>query len=450
MPEHVIKRGLNIPVRGAASGEPQQLELPETVAYAPTEFRGVVPRLIHREGVRVKRGTPIFHDKQRSDIVFVSPVSGVVKEIRRGHRRVITDYVIQVDGDEKESFQSFSLGELKTVSREIAHQALLASGLWMSLRTRPLNKVADPSVTPQSILVSGFETGPLQPGAGDLIAPDDRDALQAGIYALKALTDGPVCLTVGPDGHSALTGLDGVELHKFSGPHPAGDPSVQVSHCCPPRGDNVVWWTRAWDLLEIGRLLLSGEFPNERIYAAVGDGVQQPRFVKTLLGAPLQDIVGVTHERSLRWIRGSVLTGEAVESDRWASYYTRAVHLLPDEAPQRLFGWALPSMGVFSFHRLFLSGFSTPKGAVSMNTAVNGGHRAIVPIGVYNKVVATPDILPNFLFKSILAGDLAEALELGLLDLSEEEAALCTYVCPSKIEFGPILRQGLELYEREA
>jgi len=450
MPEHVIKRGLNIPIQGAASGEPLQLELPPTVAYAPTEFRGIVPRLILREGAKVKRGTPIFHDKLRSEIQFVSPVSGVVKEIRRGRRRVITDYVIELDGDEQESFKSYSLGQLKSIERESAMESLLASGLWMSLRTRPLDKVADPSVLPQAIVVSGFETGPLQPDANALITPDDRDAVQAGVYAMKALTDGPVCLSVGPDGHSALTGLDGVEVHKFRGPHPAGDPAVQVSHICPPRGDGVVWWVRAWDLMEIGRHLLSGHFPNERIYAAVGDGVQKPRYVKTLVGAPLQSIVGDTHERSVRWIRGSVLTGEAVEPDRWASFYTRAVHILPDEAPQRIFGWALPSLGMYSFHRLFLSGFIPPSGRVSMNTALGGGPRAIVPIGAYRKVIATPDIVPDFLFKSILAGDLVEALELGLLDLSEEEAALCTYICPSKIEFGDILRQGLDQYEREA
>jgi Na+-transporting NADH:ubiquinone oxidoreductase subunit A len=241
-----------------------------------------------------------------------------------------------------------------------------------------------------------------------------------------------------------------VELHKFSGPHPAGDPAVQVSHVSPPKGGGVVWWVRAWDLLEIGRLLLSGEFSNERVYAAVGDGVQSPRLVKTVLGAPLQHIVGDTHEQDLRWIRGSVLTGESVDSSRWASFYSRAIHLLPDVAPQNVLGWALPNFGTYSFHRAFLSGFSTPKNPVTMNTAVWGGHRAIVPIGVYRKVVATPDIMPDFLFKAILAGDLTESIELGLLDLSEEEAALCTYICPSKVEFGEILRQGLDQYEREA
>jgi Na+-transporting NADH:ubiquinone oxidoreductase subunit A len=339
---------------------------------------------------------------------------------------------------------------LKSVTREEMGPLLLASGLWASLRTRPLNKVADPADTPQAIIVSGYETGPLQPGADALITPDDRDALQAGIYALKAMTDGNVSLAVGPEGHAALTGLDEVEVHKFSGPHPAGDPSVQVSFIAPPRGSGVVWWVRAWDLLQIGRQLLSGEFSNERVYSAVGDGAQRPRLVKTLLGAPLEHIVGETHDRPLRWIRGSVLTGESVDSSRWASFYSRAIHLLPDEVPRKMFGWALPELGTYSFHRAFLSGFSTPKNPVAMNTAVWGGHRAIVPIGVYRKVVATPDIMPDFLFKAILAGDLPEAIELGLLDLSEEEAALCTYICPSKIEFGEILRQGLELYEREA
>ena len=406
--------------------------------------------MILREGAKVKRGTPVFHDKASPEIVFTSPVSGVVKEIRRGYRRVITDYVIEVDGDDKESFKTYSLSELQSAEGEAIRELLLGSGLWAMLRTRPLNKVARPEQKPQAIIIAGHETGPAQPGADVLVTPDDRDALQAGVYAMRAMTDGGVHLAVGPEGHPALTGLDAVEVHKFSGPHPAGDPAVQVSYISPPKGSGVVWWVRAWDLMEIGRMLLTGEFPNERIYAAVGDGVQAPRLVKTVLGAPLTHVVGDTHDRDLRWIRGSVLTGESVESDRWASYYSRAVHLIPDQATQNILGWALPNFGMYSFHRAFLSGFGNPKNPVSMDTTVWGGHRAIVPIGVYQKVVATPDIMPSFLFKAILAGDLGESLELGLLDISEEEAALCTYICPSKIEFGDILRQGLDLYEREA
>jgi Na+-transporting NADH:ubiquinone oxidoreductase subunit A len=451
MSDHVLNRGLDIPIKGRATGDAVQLETPNTAAYAPTELRGIVPRMAVREGDTVKSGSVLFYNKAYPAMVFRSPLAGSLTEIRRGKRRVITDVVVEGGGEGVESFRSYSSSELATLSRPDAVEAILATGLWAHLRTRPLDKVAHPEEEPQSIFIGAMDTGPLQLGATALLADDDGEALQAAVNALSNLTDGKIflCERSGA-GHPALSTVNGVERHAFRGPHPAGDPSVQINLVDPPRGSGQVWYLRAWEAVLIGNALLSGTFPVERTYAAVGAGVASPRIVKTILGAPMSHIVGETTEGPQRWIRGSVLSGEAVDAGRWASFSARAVHVLPNTVPRSILGWALPALGNWSFHKAFLSGFTKATREYDLRPGLFGGERAMVPVGFYGKVVATPDILVDFLFKAIISGDLEESIKLGLLDLSQEEAALCTFICPSKIEFDVILREGLDLYEAEA
>lgn len=451
MPLHVVKRGLDIPILGRATGEPVQIEAPARVAYTPTEFRGLVPRLAVKEGDEVKAGGALFTSKRTPAIRLLSPVAGRVAEIRRGHRRVIEAVVVERTGDAQESLRTHDLAALERIPREQAIADLQAGGLWPTLRTRPLDVVADPAVPPQAILVGGMETGPLQPGPEVLLDKDAGDQLQAGIHVLRALTDGKVYLTLAEgSSHPALANVQGVDVHTFLGPHPAGDPGVQVNLVEPPRGTSKVWYIRAWEVALIGRLFLEGRFPAERTYAVVGTGAVHQRFVRTVLGAPLRHVVGDVAPGPMRWIRGSVLTGDRADPDTgFASFYRNAVHILPDMTDRELLGWATPQLARWSFHRAYLSGFFRAKRQVDMRPGINGGHRALVVAHVYERVVPTPDINVPFLFKSIIAGDLEESMQLGLLDLTDEEAALCTYVCPSKMEFDVLLRQGLQQYVKE-
>lgn len=446
MPDLVVRNGLDIPIAGGASGSPVDLGAPSTVAYAPVEFKGLVPRLSVREGDRVKRGSPLFHAKAHPEMRFLSPVSGVVKEIRRGARRVITDLVVESDGGADE--ETFPAIDPASASADQIRDALLARGQWAAFRTRPLNNIPSPAVRPQSILVSATETGPLQPGADVLIDAADRDALARGLAALAKIA--PVHLVV-PKGstHPALQGHAGVTTHGVSGPHPAGDPAVQVNLIDPPRGAHQVWTCRAWDVVEMGRAL-EGRFPNRRVYAAVGLGLATPRFVRTTLGAPIRHVTGEAKPGEARWLLGSVLTGVDVSPDRWVGHFTRAVHVLPGEVEAELFGWARPMLTTWSFYKAYLKGHLGASTKIDMRPGVFGGRRAMVPIGVYSKVMASPDILPEFLFKSLVANDIEEAIQLGLLDMTDEEAALCTYICPSKIDFDVLLREGLAQYEKEA
>jgi Na+-transporting NADH:ubiquinone oxidoreductase subunit A len=450
MPLHVIKRGLDIPMKGKATGEPVQIDPPATVGYSPTEFRGVTPRLAAREGDEVKVGSTLFHDKNRPAMKFLSPVAGRVKEIRRGRRRVITDVVVERTGDEAESLRAWGPSDLAGISREDAVEGLQAGGLWACLRTRPLDRVADPGDRPQSILVGAMETGPLQPGPEVLLGAEDGDFLQAGVNVLRPLTDGRVYLAVQEGAsHPALSRVQGVEVHSFKGPHPAGDPGVQINLVDPPRGTHQVWYIRAWEVVLIGKLFLEGRFPTERVYAAVGPAVKNPRFVRTVLGAPVASIVGEVAAGDLRWIRGSALTGEAIAPDRWSGFLKSAVTVLSNEVERELLAWALPQFGRWSAHRAFLRGFFKSSKPVDFRTGMYGGRRTLIPVPAYQKVVATPDIDVAFLFKSIIAGDFEESLALGLLDITEEESALLTYVCPAKIEFDVVLQQGLERYVKE-
>lgn len=448
MSVHVLRRGLDVPIAGAAQGEPQSLT-PTRISIDPREFRGVIPRLAKRAGDRVKKGETLFYDKRRPEMCFVSGATGTVSEVRRGHRRVITDIVVEIDASSSDQVQHPKVTDLSGLQRADVRDRLLAGGLWFTLRERPLNHIPDPQTIPQSILISATETGPLQPGADQLLPRDAKAFVQAGITALSKLTPGPVFMAVRKgESHPALSGLSGVQLHSFSGPHPSGDATVQINHVDPPRGESKVWYVSAWDVARIGRLFIEGTYDAERVYAAVGAGCRSPRFVRTLIGAPVADLVGEVTDGEHRWIRGSVLTGETISPDTFGGWFTSAVHVLPSEVRRLLFGWMMPSPRRHSASRAYLKGWIGGKGQ-DIRPGLWGGHRGLVPVGQYRKVTVTPDIQPEFLMKALAANDLEESITMGMLEFSEEEAALCTYIDPSKIEFDVLLKKGLELYEKE-
>ncbi|MCB9664994.1 MAG: NADH:ubiquinone reductase (Na(+)-transporting) subunit A [Alphaproteobacteria bacterium] len=452
MAHHPIRRGLDLPIAGEAAGPAVQLDLPSTVGIDPRELRGFIPRLAAREGDEVKAGQPLMFHKFEPRVQVVAPVAGRVKEIRRGARRVITGFVIDTVAEGGVvQHATHALDALPSLSREAVLEQMLAGGVWPLLRTRPLDHLPSPSTVPQWVLVDGMETGPLQPGPDALLAAEDREALQAGIHVLGRLTDGGVVLTHAEGAaHPAFQGLTGAEVHTFSGPHPAGDPAVQVSHIRPPTGTGRVFTIRAWDAVIVGRLFLTGRYDGTRVYAAVGTGVTQPRLVRTVQGAPLPHLTGPVIDGPARWIRGSVLTGTRVGPEGFAGLSSRSVHVLPDTVERELFGWATPQLGKWSFHRSYLKGFGRPSARYDLRPGLYGGHRALVPTGVHDTVIATPDIQPTFLFRSLIAGDLEGSIKLGLLDISEEEAALLSYIDPSKNDFDVILRDSLELYAKEA
>jgi Na+-transporting NADH:ubiquinone oxidoreductase subunit A len=452
MPHHRLRTGLDLPLAGAAAGAPVELPDPELIAYHPLEFGTQIPTVLAQEGERVVAGQPLFASKAIPGLTFPAPVAGTVVEVRRGARRALTAFVMRPEpgAPEADVGPRHDPGAIRRLGADAVTAALLRSGLWAYLRTRPLNHIATPGTSPQSILVCGTETGPCQAGPDALIGPDEGPALQAGLDALAAF-GAPVRLTTAPGhAHRAFSGLQGVEVHTFGGPHPSGDPAVQVNLVDPPRGARRVWWIRAHEVVLIGRLLLEGTFPARRVFSVAGAGAVAPRHVRTLMGAPLVHVVGAVVDGPVRWIRGSVLTGEAVDPSDFLSFYARTTHLLPEGVERSVLGWTAPQLGTWSAHRGFWLGLvGAAARRFDLRPGMFGGERAMIPTGALERVIQTPDLLPEQLFRSVAADDLEEAIKLGLLDISPEEAALLTYVCPSKVAYDQLLRRGLAQFERE-
>ena len=444
-----FRKGLSIPMEGHPDPHVVTVDAPSRVALCPPDYPDLKFRLAVEQGETVAAGQPVLQAKQFPEIKLVSPTAGRIVEINRGARRALLSVVIEVaDGDTAQG-HAFTPSRIKNEAPDLIKAAILAGGLWPLIRCKPLARTADPYESPQAILVSCMETGPLQAQPGVVLQNSTAD-LALGLQALSRLTSGSVHVTF-PKG-SAQPSLpeDGrFELHTFSGPHPAGDAETQVNFCCPPGPGQKVWYLRATDVALIGELLRTGTSPSHRTFAIVGTGIAKPAYYRCLAGAPLSHLIQAAGSttRPVRPIGGSVFTGRTLDLDGYMSGSANTLLLLPDDVERKFLGWTYPGITSFSLHRLFVSKL-VPFNRYDLDTSVNGGFRAMVPIGSYEKVVNS-DVEPVFLLRAILAEDIEEMVNLGLLEISQEEAALCTFVCPSKLNFSEALQQGWAQYERE-
>ena len=448
MSDYVLKAGLDLPIAGGVqSADVESLAPSSHVAVTPPDYPGFKMRLAVKEGDTVQVGAPLGFAKIRPEMKFVSPASGRVVEIRRGARRSIQAVVVEVGAGESVNHGALDSSAIGALGADGVKQRLLEGGAWLMLRSKPLARIADPERHPTAILVAASETGPNCADPAVLLEGREDD-LDAGFAALKQLAP-TLHLTHGPQGlPKQLATVSDVQTHRFSGPHPSGDPEVQINFVCPPGNEQHVWFCRAIDVADMGALLRTGVAPTTSRVAVVGD-VHAPKYVETLKGAPVASLIdgagGVTCDA--RIVGGSVLTGRTLEHDGFLCGGEHTLSVVREGGEREFLGWLAPGKEKFSFHRFFLSSF-LPKRLMRMTTDTYGGPRALIPIGVYNRVVPS-DIEPEFLMKAILCEDIEEMLALGLLEMSREEAALCSVVCPSKINYSQILEQGWLQYEKE-
>lgn len=278
MAEFKLKRGYNVPLAGAADKQLTVVDPPDTVALLPHEFRGIKPRLAVKEGDTVKIGTTLFTDKVHSDIVFVAPVSGKVVAINRGERRKLLEIVVENDRkDETERVGNWSTADLENMTREDVVKHLLASGLWAHLIKRPFIEVANPEETPRDIFISGFSTAPLAADVSFLLQ-EEQESFQFGVQMLAKLTDGAVHLSVDGKNNTSpgwFSQIKGVQVHRFSGPHPAGNVGVQIHHIKPLKSGELVWQVKPEAVALLGQFFKNGVFPTERIVALAGTGLKK-------------------------------------------------------------------------------------------------------------------------------------------------------------------------------
>ncbi|ENJ4070366.1 Na(+)-translocating NADH-quinone reductase subunit A [Enterobacter hormaechei] len=443
-----IKKGLNLPVTGVPGQYVTTRASIHHVALVGDDYVGMRPAMLVQEGDRVIKGQALFEDKKNPGVMFTTPASGTVVAIHRGERRVLQSVVIQIEGDEKREFARFDAADLATLSHDAVQTQLLESGLWTALRTRPYSKTPVPGTVPAAIFVTAIDTNPLSADPQPLILAE-RKAFDAGLTVLTRLTPGKVHVCQASGGKLGGHPQGQVAFNEFAGPHPAGLVGTHIHFLEPVSLTKQVWHLNYQDVIAIGKLFTTGELCAERIIAIGGPQVTQPRLVRTLLGADLTALLaGETKEGENRIISGSVLSGRhATGPMAWLGRFHLQVSVVLEGREKELFGWVLPGAEKYSVTRTTLGHFLRRK-LFNFSTSTNGGERAMVPIGNYERVMPL-DILPTVLLRDLLAGDTDGAQALGCLELDEEDLALCTYVCPGKYEYGPVLREVLTRIEQE-
>lgn len=443
-----IRKGLDLPISGVPEQHVTTGASIHHVAIVGDDYVGMRPAMLVQEGDRVIKGQALFEDKKNPGVMFTAPASGTVVAIHRGERRVLQSVVIQIEGDEKREFARFDAADLATLSHDVVQTQLLESGLWTALRTRPYSKTPVPGTVPAAIFVTAIDTNPLSADPQPLILAE-RNAFDAGLTVLTRLTPGKVHVCQASGGKLGGHPQGQVAFNEFAGPHPAGLVGTHIHFLEPVSLTKQVWHLNYQDVIAIGKLFTTGELCAERIIAIGGPQATQPRLVRTLLGADLTALLaGETKEGENRIISGSVLSGRhATGPMAWLGRFHLQVSVVLEGREKELFGWVLPGAEKYSVTRTTLGHFLRRK-LFNFSTSTNGGERAMVPIGNYERVMPL-DILPTVLLRDLLAGDTDGAQALGCLELDEEDLALCTYVCPGKYEYGPVLREVLTRIEQE-
>ncbi len=442
-----IKKGLDINLKGEAEKTITEVEA-GFFAIKPTDFIGVFPKLLVKEGDKVKAGTLLFYDKYRDNIKFASPVSGKVKEIRRGAKRVLLE--IKIEADTKQVFVNFEICDPNTLSREKITEKLLGSGVWPVIRQRPYTIVADPKANPKAIFISAFDSSPLAPDF-ELIIHGQGEIFQAGLDALKRLTSGKIHLNLqaGIKASKVFSNSKNVQINYVKGPHPAGNVGPQINKIDPINKGEIVWHLRPQEVLTIGRFFLKGKFDAERIIALAGSEVSKPHYFKTKIGASISEMVkGNVQEGILRFISGNALTGKKIEKDGFIGFYDSQVTVVPEGDYYEFVGWALPGFGKFSFSKSFPAFLAGKNKKYRVDTNLHGGERAFVMTGQYEKVFPM-DIYPMQLLKAIMIEDIDAMENLGIYEIDEEDFALCEFIDTSKTEMQDIVRKGLDVMRKE-
>ena len=443
-----ITKGLDLPIAGMPSQQISSKTAVKRVALLGEEYIGMRPSMAVREGDRVQKGQLLFEDKKNPGVRFTAPASGTVSAIHRGERRVLQSVVIDVDGEESVHFPRYELAELAGLTRESVQQQLLESGLWTAFRTRPFSKIPAPGSVPAAIFVTAIDTNPLAADPQPIILAQ-REAFDAGLTLLTRLTDGKVHVCQAGGGKLGGHPVGQVTFNQFAGPHPAGLAGTHIHFLEPVSLKKQVWHLNYQDVIAVGKVFLEGELYNERIVALGGPQVKEPRLLKTCLGASLDELLeDELLDDENRIISGSVLSGtHACGPHAFLGRFHLQISVVKEGREKELFGWVMPGKDKFSITRTTVGHFLKRK-LFNFSTDTNGGERAMVPIGNYERVMPL-DILPTMLLRDLLAGDTDSAQALGCLELDEEDLALCTYVCPGKYEYGPALRSVLTQIEQE-
>ena len=446
-----VKKGLDLPIMGAPEPRIENARPVRHVAILGTDYIGMKPTMEVREGDKVKLGQLLFTDKKNEGVRFTAPAGGEVVAINRGEKRKLLSVVIRVDDNEEAvEYTAHERGRLESLERQAVVDQLVETGLWTALRTRPFSRTPALDSEPADIFVTAIDTHPLSADPA-VVINEQAQAFEDGLKVLARLTRGKVFLCTAPDASLPGASVAGVQVETFSGPHPAGLVGTHIHYLSPVALHKQVWHIGYQDVIAFGKLFTEGRIDTSRVVALGGPRAEKPRLLRTRIGASTDELLAgeVLQPEDTRVISGSVFAGFTAEGGlRYLGRFNNQITLIEEGNKRAFMGWLSPGSNRHSVLGIYLSrlkGLSN----YAPNTSTNGSERAMVPVGVYEEVMPL-DILPTQLLRSLIVGDIEAAMELGCLELDEEDLALCTYVCPGKYEYGPILRENLTMIEKEA
>jgi Na+-transporting NADH:ubiquinone oxidoreductase subunit A len=441
-----IKKGLDIPI----SGSPRQVisEGPRigTVAVLGDDYVGLKPKMLVAEDDKVERGTPLFCHKENPDAVIVAPATGRVQSINRGARRVLQSVVIEVDDPSDQGLSFADVGG--SDKREDIVAKLCASGLWTAFKTRPYSKVPQHDTSPLAIYVTAIDTEPLAPQV-DLVLSERKEDFQRGVEIVAKLTDGMCFVCQSADSEALVGEEQNIVPVGFSGPHPAGLPGTHIHFLTQPAAEQPVWTIGYREVIQIGALFRTGYLDSEVIVSIAGPAATDPRLVRTCAGASVLELLGGEIETGypVRVLSGSVLSGRTAEGPTgFLGRFHRQVSLIKEDKEQVILGWLRPMAQKFAFQPVLGSAFS--KKLYDLGSNLNGGRRAMVPLGTF-EMLMPQNYLPTQLLRALLVKDTDTAQALGALELDEEDLGLVGFACPAKYEYGQALRECLQKIEKE-
>ena len=446
-----IRKGLDIPISGSPEHKITDFKTPRSVALVGSDFHGLKPLMLVNEGDQVKIGQPIFEDKKNPGVIFTSPGGGVVESINRGEKRVLQSVVIELDKNEEEiSFSSIKTDDLSNQTSASIRKNLIKSGLWTSFRTRPFSKIPTIDSEPKSIFINCMDTNPLSMDP-ELIISNHLDNFELGLSALRLLSGCPLHLSIKKDSALTLKQEENTHEHIFYGPHPSGLVGTHMHFISPATIDNINWHISYSDVILIGSFFSEGKIPTSKYMCLSGPKIENPRIISTRIGACIDEIcAGELSQSENRVVSGSLINGrEAIGPYAYIGRYHNQICAIeePNSSDRELFDWALLGRKRFSKLGIFISSFFKNK-KFDIKARMYGPDRAILPLGVYEEVFPL-NLLITPLLRALAVGDTQELQSLGVLELDEEDLALCSFVCPSKYDFGYLLRERLTTIEVE-
>jgi len=459
MATHKIKRGLDLPITGEPNQTIHNARNVSRVALVAADYVGMKPTMFVKVGDEVKRGQALFEDKKSPGTMYTAPAAGTVAAIHRGEKRALQSVVIDLSDaerkgtagdDDRMAFEHYEGKAIPALSRDDVRALLVESGLWTAFRTRPFSKVPHVESTPDAIFITAIDTEPLAPSPETIVA-EHKDAFQDGLAALAKLREGYIYLCVRPGSPISAGPYSGVSVEEFAGPHPAGTPGLHIHTLRPVNREKTAWHIGYQDVIRIGHLVNTGELMVDHIVALAGPVVGEPRLLRTRIGASTDELVkDELTEDDVRVLSGSVLSGRKAtgEVHGYLGRYHRQIACLKEGREREFLGWLAPGSDNFSVTNVFTSALERGKKKFAFTTSTQGSERPMVPIGLYEKVMPM-DLMPTFLLRKLVIGDVESAERLGCLELDEEDLALCTFVCPGKYEYGPYLRRILTEIEQE-